>query len=392
MILSKTRKLYDADAYQTSFDAAVISCEEKKSKKDVTYQIVLDQTLFFPEEGGQSADRGVLNGIDVLDVQIKNEIITHTLSERIEPGQNVHGEIDWEHRFNNMQQHTGEHIFSGLVHAKFGYDNVGFHLSDQVVTMDFSGVLTEEDAREIEHEVNLCIAKNIPVEISFPEKDILTKLDYRSKIEIDGAVRIVTIPGYDVCACCAPHVQATGAIGSLKVQSIQNYKGGVRISILCGLRALSDYRQKLAAVKNLSNMLSVPQEEVVTAVEKLQNDMTSLKVQLKKMQQERILEKVRTLPQEYENVCLLECELDPEVMRTAVNEMMNHHSGYCAALSGSDEDGYRFVIGSKAQDAKILAQQLREEFQAKGGGSSDMIQGQVHAPAEAIKSWILQQE
>ena len=232
-----TEKLYDQDAYAVEFDAKVLSCEAYHDKDESGYHVVLDRTLFFPEEGGQSPDKGTINGIEVTDVQIKKDVVTHSLKEPLAVDENVHGKIDWTHRFNNMQQHSGEHIFSGIVHSRFGYDNVGFHLSDNIVTMDFNGVLTADEVKEIETAVNDVIVKNLPVEITYPAKEELAALDYRSKIEIEGQVRIVTIPGVDVCACCAPHVKRTGEIGTLNVQSLSNYKGGVRISILSGFRA-----------------------------------------------------------------------------------------------------------------------------------------------------------
>ena len=223
MEIAKTVRLYDQDAYATEFEAEVLACEEVEKKEKKVYQIWLDQTLFFPEEGGQSPDMGTIDGIKVLDVQIKDEVITHTLAAPLAVGTTVKGVVDWKHRFYNMQQHSGEHIFSGIVHNRFGYDNVGFHLSDSIVTMDFNGVITAEDIEEIETEVNQAIIENIPVEVSYPTKEELKVLEYRSKIEIEGQVRIVTIPGYDVCACCAPHVRRTGEIGMLKVMNVQSY-------------------------------------------------------------------------------------------------------------------------------------------------------------------------
>ena len=220
--METTKKLYDLDAYGTEFEAKVLTCEEVKKKDTTGYAVTLDQTLFFPEEGGQSPDQGTINGISVLDVQIKKDVIIHTLAAPVEVGSTVKGKIDWKHRFYNMQQHSGEHIFSGLVHSRFGYENVGFHLSDQTVTMDFNGVLSEADVAEVEYAVNEAIIKNIPIEVTFPTKEELETLDYRSKIEIEGQVRIVKIPGYDVCACCAPHVKRTGEIGMLKVLNVQS--------------------------------------------------------------------------------------------------------------------------------------------------------------------------
>ena len=196
-----TEKLYDQDAYAVEFDAKVISCEAYQEKKESGYHVILDRTLFFPEEGGQSPDKGTIDGIEVTDVQIKKDVITHSLKEPLAVGETVHGIIDWTHRFNNMQQHSGEHIFSGIVHSRFGYDNVGFHLSDNIVTMDFNGVLTTDEVREVETAVNEVIVKNLPVEITYPSKEELKTLDYRSKIEIEGQVRIVNVGEYDCCAC-----------------------------------------------------------------------------------------------------------------------------------------------------------------------------------------------
>ena len=208
-------------------------------------------------------------------------MITHSLKEPLAVGETVHGIIDWTHRFNNMQQHSGEHIFSGIVHSRFGYDNVGFHLSDNIVTMDFNGVLTTDEVREVETAVNEVIVKNLPVEITYPSKEELKTLDYRSKIEIEGQVRIVTIPGVDVCACCAPHVKKTGEIGMLNVQSLSNYKGGVRISILSGFRALEEERKKSQVISSISGTLSANQELLPELVEKLKSyglNMTNLNV------------------------------------------------------------------------------------------------------------------
>ena len=266
MSMTETIKLYDMDAYATEFEADIISCEPNKAD-DKRFDIILNQTLFFPEEGGQSPDMGILGGYRVVDVQIKNGVITHTVDTsagdccevekkaELAAGVHVQGKIDWQHRFYNMQQHSGEHIFSGIVHRRFGFENVGFHLSDSVVTMDFSGVISPEDIAEVEHEVNVAISKNIPIEVTYPSRDELAQLEYRSKIEIEGQVRIVTVPGYDVCACCAPHVKRTGEIGMLKVMNYQNYKGGVRISILCGFRALEAFRQKCDIISELMGIL-----------------------------------------------------------------------------------------------------------------------------------------
>lgn len=383
-----TVRLYDRDAYARVFEATVISCQEITKEDRRLYEVVLDQTLFFPEEGGQSPDKGVINDIQVTDVQINNEIITHYLESAISAGSKVMGRIDWAHRFNNMQQHSGEHVFSGIVHKKFGYDNVGFHLSDQVVTMDFNGVLTAEQVAEIEWEVNQAIAQNVEIVISYPSKDELASIKYRSKINIEGQVRIVTVTGYDVCACCAPHVRRTGEIGGLKVMSLQNYKGGVRISILCGLRALEAFREKCSIVSDLTAFLTTGQENLVTTVQKLKASNQSLSSELSAAKQQLLNQKLSDIPEDQANVIIFESGIDTKIVRNVVNGLVKKHSGICGLFVGSDSEGYNYVIGSSSQDCKILANTLREKLGAKGGGSPQMIQGSVEATAADIQTWL----
>lgn len=379
MELSKTIRLYDADAYQTEFEATVLACEKVEKKDGRVYQVWLDQTLFFPEEGGQSPDIGTIDGVEVLDVQIKNDVITHILAEPLTVGAMVKGVVDWQHRFYNMQQHSGEHIFSGIVHNRFGYDNVGFHLSDSIVTMDFNGVITPEEITEIEEKVNQAIIENIPVEVSYPSKEELKELDYRSKIEIEGQVRIVTIPGYDVCACCAPHVRRTGEIGSLKVMNVQSYKGGVRVSILCGFRALDAFRQKADIITELMAEFSTSQDAILDNVKKLKGANQTMKNQLAAAKQELMEYKVSAIPEDSENAILFEADLETPVVRGVVNGLVEKFAGISAVFVGNDENGYQFIVGSKNKDCRQIASALREKLSARGGGSDKMIQGSVAA-------------
>ena len=377
-----TKKLYYEDAYAVEFEATVISCEQNSEN---TYQVVLDQTLFFPEEGGQSPDKGVLGGANVLDVQVKNNIITHTLDSALEVGGTVQGKIDWNHRFSNMQQHSGEHIFSGTVNRLFGYDNVGFHLSDNIVTMDFNGVLTEEDVARVEYLVNETIVKNVPITVSYPTKEELGKMVYRSKIEIEGQVRIVTVEGADVCACCAPHVRRTGEIGMLKVMSVQNHRGGVRISMLCGFRALEAFREKSAVITALMGALTASQELLPDRVEKLQASNQDYKYRLAVAKQKLMEIKMSEIPAEQEHVFLFEQDIESAVMRNAVNALTARHSGVCGVFVGTDENGYSFIIGSASVDCTKVATLLREKTDAKCGGKKPMIQGSVQADEVYIR-------
>lgn len=396
MSMTETIKLYDRDAYATEFEADIISCEPNMAD-DRQFDIILNQTLFFPEEGGQSPDMGILGGYRVVDVQIKNGVITHTVDTsageccevekeaELAAGVHVQGKIDWRHRFYNMQQHSGEHIFSGIVHSRFGFENVGFHLSDSVVTMDFSGVISPEDIAEVEHEVNVAISKNIPIEVTYPSRDELAQLEYRSKIEIEGQVRIVTVPGYDVCACCAPHVKRTGEIGMLKVMNYQNYKGGIRVSILCGFRALEAFRQKCDIISELMGIFTTNQEALVDNVTKLKAVNQSLKSELGTAKSALLDYKVAELPTDTENAVLFEGGIDTNTARNCVNALVEKYSGFSAFFMGNDEDGYSFIIGSKNADCNTVAAALRNKLGARGGGKPVMVQGSVKAVKSEIE-------
>lgn len=386
-----TKKLYDLNAYETEFEATVLSCEEVEvvntcGDKAVIYEVVLDQTLFFPEEGGQTPDKGMLGDVEVCDVQIKGDVIIHTLTKPLEVGAVVTGNIDWKHRFFNMQQHSGEHLFSGLAHRKYGYKNVGFHLSNQIVTMDFDHAFTEEQLKEMEWEINEAIVANVEIKTGYPSKAELSAMEYRSKIEIDGAVRIVEIPGYDICACCAPHVHRTGEIGIFKIQTVQNYKGGMRISFLCGFRALEEYRKKSEIISELSGILTTNQDNLAEHVTKLKTQVQSLKTQLSNAKQTLMESKIAEIPDDQKDVILFERDIDTPVMRNVVNKLMEQHDGICGIFVGDDEDGYNFIIGSKTIDCRDVATKLREELNARGGGKSQMIQGSVEAAQSKIVS------
>lgn len=370
-----TEKLYYPNTSTTEFEAVVQHCAPCQDG----WQIILDKTAFFPEGGGQSADRGTLDGKEVMDVRIKDGVILHKLREPLTEGRRIAGHVDWAHRFDNMQQHSGEHIVSGYVHKRFGYDNVGFHLGAQEVTLDFNGPLTPDDVREIELQANQVVWQNLEVLVSFPSADQLKDMTYRSKIELDGEVRIVEIPGCDVCACCAPHVVRTGEIGLIKITGVQKYKSGVRLNILCGRRALEAYRKKQEGISAVSVILSAKPDDVPDAVSRLKNDNAALKERLVTLQAQLMLSRIEALPAGLSNVLLFEAELDAGAMKNAVNLLTSRYDGYCGVFVGSDAEGYRYNLGSSKLDCREAAKLLRQELSAKGGGSPLMIQGSVKA-------------
>ena len=395
-----TIKLYDNDPYETSFIAKVVSC---KATGDGKAELVLDRTLFFPEEGGQTPDRGTIvpeadEGIsfDVVDVQIRDDVITHTIvptrsrgvtdiPAHFSKGSGVSGQIDFFRRFSNMQNHTGEHIFSGLVHSRFGYDNVGFHLSDETVSMDYSGKLTDDDIASVELAANRAIFEAHPVFCRYPSKSELSHMEYRSKKEIDGDVRIVTIEGIDDCACCAPHVRNTSEIGLLKVVGRENYKGGTRLYILCGMRALLDYSQKHDVISQLSDITSSPAQDIAKSVSVLIEERDSLRQELFHIKMDRVVSLAEEAARDGERFLFIE-ETNDNIVRTGVNTLTaSFESGVSGIFFGNDTDGYRFIIGSSGDtDARETAKLLKEKLDARGGGKSEMVQGSVTASKDII--------
>lgn len=412
--MEKTIKLYDNRAYDTQFTGSVVSVREKSQDHDLAgkhhqnskkgknnpengdiIEIVLDRTLFFPEEGGQTPDRGTLGGFEVVDVQIDGDVISHFI--RINPGIGtvpeagdvLKGQIDWEHRYSNMQNHTGEHIISGLFHHFYGFDNIGFHLSDHVVTLDLNGQVSDEEIRTIEMKANEAVWENLKVIAEYPPAEELKYLDYRSKIDLTEGVRIVTIPGVDCCACCAPHVARTGEIGLIKITHVLRYHGGMRLTIICGRRAVLEMQEKQTQIEQVSHLANCPQEEIGAAAEHLlaeieQNKyvMTGLEMRIAEL----LLESV---PKESPNVWIFENSLGEITQRKLVNALCAEHDGLCGVFAGTEEDGYRYIIGASTkipgQDARTANDILRKQFQARGGGKPAMVQGRVDAAAAGIR-------
>lgn len=383
-----TEKLFYEDSHRVSFTATVESCEPDRE----TFKVVLDRTAFAPEGGGQSADTGMLGNAQVLDVQEKDDVIYHTVSEALHVGAKVQGTIDWEERFSKMQQHSGEHIVSGLINKAFGYRNVGFHLGTENVTMDFNGPLTRKQLHEIEVKANEAVAKNLEIEVFYPSEKELSELEYRSKIEIEGQVRIVIIDEYDACACCAPHVKYTGEIGIIKLTNVQNYKGGVRVSMLCGFRALEDYHRKEKSVRDISVLLSAKEDEVADEVKRLLQELSQKKESILALQQKVLEARAEKIPATESIVCLFERELDGQAPRELMNLVLKRGNRLCAVFAGNDEAGYRYVIGSKTVDVRELGKKLNAAFGGRGGGKPEMIQGSVTGKAVEIEKFIKEAE
>ena len=372
-----TEKLYDKDAYGHEFSATVLSCEADKRG----YAVVLDKTFFFPEEGGQTPDTGTLDEIEVTHVSIKDDVITHYLSKPLEPGSTVTGKVDFDHRFLKMQMHSAEHIFSGLVNSRFGYNNVGFHLSDNSATMDYDGKFSYEEALELERKVNEIIVTGKKITAVYPSKEELAALSYRSKKELSGPVRIVTVEDVDVCACCAPHVRNTSEIGLFKIISWENYKSGVRINYLAGFRALEDYEKRLSDLREISRTLSYKQGEELDGVIKLSKDYSDLKFKDVEIRNKYIDLQIASEKTDTESgLCVLSPDFSNHI-KYASDALKEYYPKVRAVLCGNDEAGYRFYVESETEDLTEMLKMLKEKYDVKGGGKRSAIQGTI-----AIKS------
>ena len=378
-----TERWYETDSYTTEFDAAVVTAQPCDGGTEVT----LNGTYFFPAEGGQSPDRGTLNRFPVTDVQIRDGEIIHTVSGNVQAGETAHGAVDWDFRFRNMQMHSGEHIFSGLVFRLYGLANVGFHLSENSATMDFNGILTPEDVSRVEHLVNQVIVENHAIRAWYPSEEELATLPYRSKKELTGPIRLVEIEGVDLCACCVPHVRSTGEIGFIKIVSRENYKGGTRLHYLGGFRALDHYEESLKILSKAGQSLSVTREKIVPAVEKLLDDNRSLSYRLVEAERAAVAGKIRDICREGEPASIvLFLPGDGNVLRYAVDTAEQYCKGTCAFFAGDDEGGYRYLIECPGGSVADIQKALRAELGAKGGGPVQSVSGRVDASEKAIRS------
>ncbi len=380
----KTVRLFDEFPDKSSFSAVVSACLEREDGK---YDTVLDKTLFFPEEGGQSSDIGQINGVCVDYVFEREGVIFHRTAEPLCAGASVTGEIDFCQRFVKMQNHTGEHIVSGLVHQNFGFNNVGFHLGADEMTADFDGELTWEQLCLIEDLANKAVFECHNVKCFYPGKETLASLEYRSKLEYIENTRIVEIEGVDRCACCAPHVSNTGQVGIIRILNKEKYKGGTRIYMKCGYLALEDYRYESMQAKQISTMISAKQRETAEGVARLLDDISHMKAKISEMSREINELKLDKIEFTEGNICLFTSEGDMLALRRLVNMAREKCSGICAVFSGDDENGYKYIISSLNVDVKAMSKEINSALSGRGGGSSEMIQGSVNARRETIQNF-----
>lgn len=383
-----TEKLFDRDSYITEFNCKVIDLYTVNNK----IYIETDRTAFFPEGGGQTSDIGKLGIANVENVQNINGKIFHFVENSEENvdfftiGKEIKGEICWKKRFSDMQQHSGEHIFSGIVHSLYGYDNVGFHLGSEVVTLDFNGVLTKEDVCKVELLVNKAVWDNSEVKVTFPSDEELALIDYRSKKEIDGQVRLVEFPGVDICACCAPHVKNTGEIGIVEVVNFEKYKGGTRVSILCGERALADIRHKLDENHAVSVLMSAKERETAQAVERIKKEKESLDYEIVGLKREILSLKLASVKAD-KRIIIFDSSLEGKMLQDFALSLMEKAEEFVCCFSGENGQ-YRYCMVSDKLDPLPYAKAMNEKFSGRGGGRGGIVQGSVTGEEAEIREFI----
>lgn len=378
-----TIKLYDNDSYLTQFEATVLNCEQTKKG----YKIELDQTVFFPEEGGQCCDRGTINEAVVNYVELDGSTIYHYTDYPFEIGEKIQGKIDFELRYINMQNHSGEHVISGLAHNLYGCENVGFHLGDGYVTMDVDKPLTSEQLATIEKKANEIIYMNVPITAEYPAKEQLSQINYRAKLDLMDNVRIVSIGDMDKCACCAPHVAKTGEIGIIKILDAINYKGGMRLNILCGSLAVNDYGERFKRNVEISNLLSAKQPEIVDAVKKLCDDNGKLKQKINEIYSKMAVSIANSAAESNGNLCVFCEDLPANYLQTVASALAQKSNGVAVAFTGNDEEGYKYTMAVKDGDVMPFVKQANEALNGRGGGKGSVASGSFAATKTEIEKY-----
>ena len=378
-------KLYEQDPFLTRFSARVESCVRAKRG----WEITLDRTAFYPEGGGQPWDTGTLRGVPVLEVHSRDGQVVHLCAGPLEAGAEVFGEIDWPRRFDLMQHHSGEHIVSGIAHGTWGCENVGFHMGAETVTIDFDRPLDETQLARLEQAANRYIWEDHPISVTYPAPEELEKLSYRSKKALTGRVRIVSFPGADTCACCGTHVASSGQVGLVKLLSLQKFREGVRIELVCGGRALGYLTEIFRQNHQVSNLLSAKPLETAQAVQRLAEENAALKSRIAAMEDSRFA----ALAAEYAgagNVLLFEDGLSPDALRRLCGAVLQTCGGRCACFSGTEEQGYKYALGQREGELRELTREMNQTLRGRGGGKPDFVQGSVQASRKEICQFFTQ--
>ncbi|MCI2058425.1 MAG: alanine--tRNA ligase-related protein [Oscillibacter sp.] len=379
----ETEKLYYTDPFMKEFTAEVLTCQPGKDG----YLIVLDRTAFYPEGGGQPADHGKLEDGSVVDVHEKDGVIVHTCTAPAEVGARVTGVLEWARRFDHMQQHSGEHILSGILCRSYGCDNVGFHLGAETVTIDYNTEITWEQAIRAEQLANTVIAGDRPVEITYPSREALKRMDYRSKKEIPGRIRIVTFPEADCCACCGTHVLRAGQVGLIKVLSVQKFRDGVRIEIVSGDRALQWFSRIYDQNRIVAQALSVKVFETAAAVERTIADLAACKARESQLE-DQVFFGIARAHAGQGDVVLLQPPMRPDAVRKLADAVAKTAGGLAAVFAGSNGEKINYaLVRSDGGDISQLVKALNASLRGRGGGRSGFAQGSIQATRLEIETF-----
>ena len=380
-----TQRLYYDDVYMKEFDAKVLRCEASGSN----WKIVLDRCAFYPEGGGQSGDRGILADpasdrmIQVADTQEEGEDIVLVCDAPVPEGSSVRGTLDWEYRFDRMQNHSGEHIISGLIHTRLGYNNVGFHMSADRMTIDLDGEISEDILQEIEQKANEIVWANVPVRIDTYTEEEAEEIEFRSKRELHGQIRVVSIPGADVCACCGTHVAFTGEIGPIRIVSHVRFKGGIRMELMCGRWAYLYMTEVFRQNHQVSVLMSSKMLETAGAVTKLLDDQAQLKGRMIGLFYEQIERKADELAGTGD-VLIFAQNYTPVLVQKLTARVMEKTDSAVFSFAGNDEEGYKYAVGQTGGDLKAFVKDMNEELSGRGGGKPFFLQGSVSSDLESI--------
>ena len=378
----QTRKLYYADSHLRQFSARVLECVPCEKG----WEVILDATAFYPEGGGQACDLGLLGGVHVLDVRERGEQVVHLCDGQLDVNSVVEGQIDFERRFVLMQQHSGEHIVSGIINRRYGYHNVGFHMGSDVITIDFDGLIPQEDLPSIEWEANQAVWQNLPVRCWYPSEAELPAVGYRTKRALPWPVRIVEVPGIDTCACCGTHVKATGEIGIIKLFTTTGLRGGTRMEMACGQRALALMNQAYEQNRQVSQAFSAKISETGPAARRMNEALEQEKQRGNALQRKLFAYTAKSYVNSGNVVCF-EPGLDSVLVRELADTIAEVCGGTAAVFSGTDGAGYAFCLVTRQGDIRELGKSMTVALRGRGGGKPNFQQGRVMATKAEIEAF-----
>ena len=378
----ETKKLYYVDCHKARFSATVLQC----TQGDKGFEVILDQTAFYPEGGGQAADTGTLGSVRVLDVRERGEAIVHLCDGPLAAGEAVEGCIDYAARFDRMQQHTGEHIVSGLIHARYGYHNTGFHMGTESTTIDFDGVIPAEDLPGLEAAANAAVWQNLAVKCWVPSPEELETVTYRTKRALPWPVRIVEVPGYDTCACCGTHTAYTGEVGLVKLFSAIPFRGGTRMEMACGKRALAILNTAYEQNKLVSQAFSAKIQETGEAARKMNELLAAQKYRINGLEL-KLFDGIAKGYAGSGNVLHFEEGLDNNAVRELADRIAEVCGGTAAVFSGGEETGYAFCLVARSGDLRQLGKDMTKALSGRGGGKPNCQQGRVSCTKAAVQAF-----